>query len=464
MTPKFTLDAGLRWDYAQPLRDRYGMGTFDWTTGKYYWDMTNPVTHQPANIRPGGVAPDYNGYQPRLGIAYAIDPKTVVRSSFGIFDDTFSITAQSESSAWGNWPFAFPQSESSMNPGKPTLFIQNPFPGPAVGSTTPLGCNQCFNVDRNTTRTPYVEEWSFSIQRQLAPSLMAQVAYFGSHGVKQTGQIVDNTALEPGTTPLASRQRWPQFPPFILNYYNGFSSWYDGLSGELKKQMSHNLLFNVSYTWGHALDETDSLSGGNGLGAPNSNPTRFQVNNFKGPAGFDLRQIFSTAYTYKIPWGPQNYLLKAALGNWQLSGIVSADSGAPFWVVLAHDNENIGYVGRNNEFPNITCDPQKNAPRTRQEWFNTSCYQIPAYGTAGDGSRKGLTSQGLFNWDQSVSKSWPLLGDRSIQLRADAFNLPNNHTFDAPNAYDGSPSFGEITCCKVRQPGRVVQLVGKIYF
>ncbi|MGH9403541.1 MAG: hypothetical protein ACRD2P_15730 [Terriglobia bacterium] len=265
------------------------------------------------------------------------NPKTVVRGSYGIYDDLFGITAQADSSDWGNWPFSFPNSVNGLNPGLPTSFITNPFPGAAVGTPTPSGINQGFDVERSSSCNPYVQEWSLSLQRQLTPSTMVQVAYFGSHGVKMSGQMVDNTALEPGTTPLATRQRWPQGPVYILNNYNEFSSWYDGLSAELKKRFSHNLSLQVSYSLSHALSMEDASSIGSTFGVPSGNPTRFDSQDFKGPAGYDIRHIFSASYVYDIPFRPSSMLARAVLGNWELSGIVSADSGLPYWVVLPND-------------------------------------------------------------------------------------------------------------------------------
>ena len=92
---KLTFNYGLRWDYIAPMHVSPGLGTLDFSTGNYVFDHTNPITGQPANIRSGGVEPDYRGYQPRFGIAYQLTSKTVLRSSFGIFNDIFGANQQS---------------------------------------------------------------------------------------------------------------------------------------------------------------------------------------------------------------------------------------------------------------------------------------------------------------------------------------------------------------------------------
>lgn len=92
------------------------------------------------------------------------NPKTVIRTSYGIYDDLYGVAAQAQTSDWGNWPFSYPQTVNGLNPGLPTAFIANPFPGPPVGTPLPSGVNQGTNVERSSTRNPYVQQWSLSVQ------------------------------------------------------------------------------------------------------------------------------------------------------------------------------------------------------------------------------------------------------------------------------------------------------------
>ena len=144
------------------------------------------------------VQPDYRNLQPRVGFAYQVNRNTVVRASYGIFFDTFGVNyAQTQQGNRGNWPFAFPQTVSGLNATTPNAFLANPFPGQAAGSAKPLGCQQCLNVWPGTSRTPYVEEWTFSLQHQLGESVKLEARYFGSHGVKIDSQLIDNVAVYP---------------------------------------------------------------------------------------------------------------------------------------------------------------------------------------------------------------------------------------------------------------------------
>ncbi|MCU1258989.1 MAG: Cna domain protein [Bryobacterales bacterium] len=144
-----TVNMGLRYDYNTPPVNKYGLGTFDYSTGRYVWDLANPVTGAAANIRRGGIQPDRNNFAPRLGIAWQLTPRTVVRSSFGIFYNSFgSNYIQASQSARGNWPFAFPQAVSNLNATTVNAVFPNPFPGNPTGSAVPLICAQCLNVER----------------------------------------------------------------------------------------------------------------------------------------------------------------------------------------------------------------------------------------------------------------------------------------------------------------------------
>jgi hypothetical protein len=463
-TRALTLNMGIRWDYASPLINDYGLATFVWETGQYVWDKTNPITGQPPNIRRAGIPPDRNNFAPRFGIAYQITPKTVVRSSFGIFYNTFgSNYVQAQQSARGNWPFAFPQALTGLNTGVPTVFMPDPFPGPPIGSKVPLGCQQCLNVIESSSRTSYVEEWSFSIQRQIARSWVFEAAYFGSHGLKLTGQIVDNTAAVPGPGPIAARQARPEFPPYINNGYNIFPSWYDGASFKLEKRLSSGLSFLVNYTFSKTIDISDNLSNASLGGNPTSNATRFNIPQNKGVAGFDVPHNFVASFVYAVPGKTGNKLADAVVSGWNVSGIFSYYSGLPFMVFLGSDIANVGTVsGRSTQFPNVVGDPNAIDHRTPQLWFNTAAFAQPPLYTFGNAGRNTLRTDSLTNLDAAIFKRFPFAEKRDIELRGEAFNTLNQPSFGYPGVTLGTAQFGKIS--NTRNSGRQIQLAVKIHF
>ena len=460
---KFTVNAGLRWEYAQPAVNRRGLATFLWETGQYVWDQKNPITGEPANVRKGGVDPDYNNFAPRLGLAYQLSEKTVVRSSFGMFYNTFgSNYIQSPQGARGNWPFAFPQAVAGLNTGVPNALFPNPFPGPAAGSAVPLACKQCLNLIHETSRTPYVMQWSFSLQRQLARSLALEAAYIGSKGVKLVGQIVDNTAVTPGPGAYQLRQKWPQFAPYVTNGMNIFPSWYHGLSFKLDKRFERRHQFLVSYTWSKNLNIVDNLSNASLGGAPTSNPTRFNIAANKGPAGFDIPHNFVASYILEVPIPKMNRLAALALEGWHISGIYSYYSGLPFMVFLGSDNENIGTAGRSTQYPNLVGNPYDIADRSVRKWFNTAAFAVPAPGTVGNVGRNILRTDSLSNLDAAVFKRFRVGEEKHFELRGEAFNLANHASFGYPGTVIGTAQFGQIS--NTRSSGRNLQVALKFRF
>jgi len=458
-----TINAGLRYDYTPMPVNRLGLGPFDYSTGVYRWDRTNPITGAAPNMRPGGVPPDAHDFAPRLGVAYSITPRLVVRSSGGIFFNSFSSNyiqvAQSER---GNWPFDFPQTLNGLNAATvdtvmPTIFQTNP-----QGSATPSACVQCLNIEQGSSRTPYVAEWTFSVQYQLSHDLALQASYFGSKGTKLTAQIIDNTTLYPGSSPIANRQLYPQFAPFVANGFNEFNSWYQGGALRLEKRFSHGFNYLVIYTYSKNLDQVDNLS--NTVGSATSNPTRFNSGLNKGLAGFDLRHVLVASLIWEIPGHTNHTLLDAVVSGWRLGNIVTFHSGLPFSVIVFQDYANIGGVGgRYPEYASLVEDPNAISSRTPQQWFNTAAFTVPANYTYGTAGRNILHTDRLISDDLSLSKLWTVREHSSIELRGEFFNLMNHPVFGYPDVFaDDGPNFGSAG--STLNTARQVQLAVKVHF
>ncbi|MGH9395476.1 MAG: carboxypeptidase regulatory-like domain-containing protein [Terriglobia bacterium] len=459
---KLHLNLGLRWDYAPPMINVVGSGTFSWETGQYYWDVKNPITGQPANIRRGLIPPDRRDFQPRIGIAYAVSPKTVGRASYAIYTGNLGMNwGQEDQNNRGNWPFGSPQSEGSLNATLPTAFLQNPFPpGPAVPSSTPQGALLGMEVVPSGSRSPMTQEWSASVQQQLTPSTKLELDYFGSHSIHLVSEMVDNTATTPGLGPFQARQRWPQFPPYTNGGYNMFPSFYDGGDVSLTNQHSRNLSLLINYTYSKVIDYVDEFED---VKLSNLVPTRFTIPSFRGPAQFSTTNRLVGSYVYDIPVHPKNRLLNAIAGGWEHSGIVGIDSGFPYYAFLTTDQANIGAVGgRPDQFPNLLFNPGANFHPTANEWFNTAAYQLPVFGTFGNAGKHALYGPGEVNWDASLAKKWPFGEGRDVGFKAEFFNLPNFSTFADPGSVFGTSQFGKVN--GTRQGGRVIQFALKIHF
>ena len=467
---RLTLNGGIRYDYNAPPVNAYGLGTYYYEQGTYVFDKKNPITGAAATIRRGGITPDRNNFAPRFGAAYQITPKTVVRASAGIFYDSFgSNYIQASQSAAGNWPFSSPQTISKLNAAAVNAQLPNPFEnfGSPVGSPTTTGCSQCLNVNPSTSRTPYVSEWTLSVQKQFGQSLGVEVAYFGSKGTKLTAQMIDNIASTPNPNPNNSQNvRFPGASPYVLNGYNEYNSNYNALAVRIQRQYAHGLSYLVAYTWSKNIDQVDNLSSGNIFGTATENPTRWNGSLNRGLAGFDLTHVLSMTGTWSIPGRTRYRLVNGVVSGWQLADIFTFHSGLPFSVYSSGDTENVGSIyGRQSEFPNQVGSVHINH-RTPTQWFNIAAFGEPTSGTLGNVKRNpaALKSGGLVDDDMTLAKAWNIYGDTTkFELRGEFFNLFNHPDFAPPGQTVTSSNFGVVSSTLLLY-GRTVQLAAKIHF
>jgi hypothetical protein len=341
--------------------------------------------------------------------------------------------------------------------------IPNVFATSPQGSATPTSCVQCLNIEKNSSRTPYVTEWTLSVQYQIGKDLTVQGSYFGSKGTKLTSQILDNTALFPGPGPVASRQLYPGFTPYVANGFNEFNSWYEGGAVRVEKRFSHGLNYLFSYTYSKNIDQVDNLS--NMAGSATSNPTRFNSRLNKGLAGFDIRNVLAGSLIWEIPGRTKNKFVDAVISGWRLGNIFTFHSGLPYSIIVFGDYANIGTVaGRYPEYAGLVGDPNAIATRTPQRWFNTAAFSVPPNYTYGTAGRNILHTDSLISDDVSLSKLWKIRERSSFELRGEFFNLPNHPTFGYPDVFvdDGPPYFGAVS--STLSSGRQIQLVVKMHF
>jgi hypothetical protein len=466
---RLTLNGGIRYDFNAPPVNSYGLGTFYYQQGTYVFDQKNPITGAPATIRQGGITPDRNNFAPRFGFAYQVTPSTVVRASAGIFYNSFgSNYIQASQSAAGNWPFSSPQTASGLNKTAVNAQLPNPFAnsGSPVGSPTTTGCSQCLNVDPSTSRTPYVSEWTLSVQKQFGESLAIEVDYFGSKGTKLTAQMLDNIAPTPSPNPNNNQTvKFPGWSPWVLNGYNEYNSEYNALAMRVQRQYVHGLSYLVAYTYSKNIDQVDNLSSGNIFGTATENPTRWNGYLNRSLAGFDMTHVLSMTGTWNIPGRTRYRAVNGVISGWELADILTLHSGMPFSVYISGDNENVGTIfGRQSQFPNQVGGTHIDN-RTPAKWFNTAAFVVPTYGTRGNVARNpaALKSGGLIDDDMTLSKAWNVYRESAkFELRGEFFNLFNHTNFGFPGQTVGSSNFGQVS--STLNSGRTIQLAAKIHF
>jgi hypothetical protein len=449
---KLTVNLGLRYEFIPaPVEETNRLGnlviTRDPQTGAYagtlLWATVNPEpdpvtgkTNEPA--RTGGYGPalmrnNYKNFAPRVGIAYQLDNKTVIRTAYGIFYNSTFVQELQDMRKF--WPYTIQQNFSANQGVVPDLLITDS--GPSFQNTSAIG-----GWPQNpNNRTPYSEQWNFTVQRQLMDDMTLDVGYVGNTNKKQVGYNPINSALTPGPGPIQPRRLMPAYAD-LDGGNNKFSSQYHSLRVNLVKRFSRGLQLNANYTWGRAMTNSSSLAE-----ATVQNP--YDLRQEWERASIDLRHIFQLAYVYEFPfghgkkWGAGwNPFVNAVLGGWSGEGITRAQTGAPLNPRINQDRAN---VGRTYQRPNATGINPDTGPQTYDQWFNVAAFALPAPYTYGTSGAFVITAPGRYNWDLALQKDFRIREGQTLQFRAESYNLPNSVSPGNPNTtFDGN-NFGVVT-------------------
>jgi len=306
------------------------------------------ATHNIVLAKPGGienrstVKPDLNNFAPRIGLAYQVAAKTVVRSGYGIF----YTLEDAGSNVWGtNPPFVISASSASdqITPStspRPSLG----FPSLDAGATL-TGRFLAVNARPTNFPSAYSQQWNISVEHQLG-SFLFETAYVGNKAIKLLSALNINL---PSPGPGVVNTRRPYAGWGAITYDGPFgAAMYNGLQTKVEKHLSSGLTFLVSYSFAKALDDSDSinLSTGGGLVTP-QNPHDLRAE--WGLGYNDVRHRLVTSYVYELPFGKGRRWLKGAgpvlnaiAGGWQTNGIWSAQTGLPFTIQSPSDTSNTG--------------------------------------------------------------------------------------------------------------------------
>jgi len=378
-------------------------------------------------------------FSPRLGIAYSLNSKTVIRAAYGLF--YFNEQGSGGSSRlFLNYPF-IQQFTVTCSATLPCLSTSTGIPQRASANNLPAVTYQ-----PESNLTPNVQQWNFTVERQFGSSLVVRGAYVGTKGTHLNLNVDENVAV-PGAGPVAPRRPFPQYSTMSSWEPRGPSS-YHALQLSAEKRLSAGLSFLGAYTYGKSLDQG---AGGNS----STGESRINIQNPRnlaadyGLSNFDIRQRFTLSTLYQVPVGYNrrflanaNRLIDGILGGWQLGSIVTAQAGMPFSVSMATPTSNTGTFQR----PQRVCDGNlPGAQRSLTQWYELSCFVAPPVFTFGNMGRNVLIGPGLATWDFSVNKDFRLTERVGLQFRSEFFNLLNHANFGLPNASIGSAAAGTIT-------------------
>jgi hypothetical protein len=514
VTPKLTLNLGLRWEYGSPYSEQHNyISNFDPTS-------QTVLTLAPGAVAGNGITPTSAGgvygktlvnpalgdWGPRVGFAYGITPKTSVRGGFGIgyvhytragSGDILGINAPQAQFASVTQPT--PNGTNHCNP-VPAQII-------AIGTTTPscyvtadqgypTGLVSTFNpATDNITYIPrnrkdsYVENYYFDVQQELGKNIIADIAYVGSHGLKLEGFLNANQK-NPANGFARPYANWPSD---ITAAPNAFYSHFDALQARYQQQFVGGLTLLNSFTWEHSLDNASASLEGN-------TPSPQDANNIAadhGQSDYNLPIANITSLVYELPFGRGKALLNGAngavnaiLGGWQLSVINFAQAGTPFNLTYTPNSATAvspqiaaTYRGANEYRPNsVTGVPVTQGRTVRAantgyvQYVNLAAFALPATksGTGallspfGNANRNPGRTPSFYETDLSVNKQFDVpVENIKVEFRSELYNVLNHANLYLPSSglggtLGGTPTSGGVISSTFEP--RIVQFGLKIIY
>lgn len=498
-TPRLTINLGLRYEYESPETERFNRAVrgFDRTTPNPIQDKAianyakAPIAELPVSqfkvlggLRfVGGPNPRtlWDGqkanFLPRIGLAYQVNDKTVVRGGYGIFYDTIGVN---RSIALQNGFTAITPITASTNNGLTYIATTaNPFPnglfqplGAAGDLATSLG--QPLTVYPVQRKQPYAQRWALSLQRLLPGQFLIDASYVGNRGLRlpvdreinpidrrflsrsierdqptidflkkiSPNPFVGIDTVYPKAIKLFDDnitradllRPYPEFGSIIETQPIGYS-WYHALQVRAEKRFSHGYTLNLAYTWAKAMDAVRFLN-------PSDLAPEYSISEFDRPHRLVISALF------ELPFGRGRAIasgvpkiVDAVIGGWQLNGVITRQSGPP----LKFDSP----VILRGSINDVLLSSDK---RSVSRWFNTSAFETGKNKQPDPDLQirtfphliSRIRGDGQSKWDLSLIKHFALTERVRLQFRAESYDALNHPNFDTPNTSPTSSDFGKI--------------------
>lgn len=482
VTPRLTLNLGLRWDVDFPVTEaKNRVASWDPRTNLlkdaqgFTWTVVNGVlTSTPAPELKGQRMWQtvWTRFAPRLGMAWRPygGNKTVLRAGLGFFNN-HTITGNGITPLNRNIPYRLSTTAGPFSAtSNPLPNLSNVFSGnPAL---TPPGIAEDFVP-------AYSIQWSAGIQREILRDTIVEITYVGNQGHKLPVSWALNQAL-PGTVgSVQSRRPYQPWGPITGGFISSIgNSNFNSLQTRFERRVAKGLSTTLSYVWSKTIDQGGNIatSGANSGGAQNSRDLRSE----RGPADFNVPHRFVASTVWDIPAPSSNRAVRMIAGGWQVKGILTLQSGQPFTLYNGIDQSG---TGQNNDRPNVIGDWRISDPSPAR-WFNTctilangsrsNCragdspaWQIAPAGTFGNLGRNTMYGPNFRNMDFGLSRQFQVNEKLNVQFRGEFFNLPNRANFFLPATSVLATSLGTISQA-VDQPSggaqRQVQFALKFVF
>jgi hypothetical protein len=431
ITPKLTIDLGLRLERERGSRPRFAGGFSN------YNYFNNTLELSGLGSIPINIADANNNYGPRLGIAYRINEQTVVRAGYGISYFPRRM-AQSNFPILQNNGFpaanAFVASPVTMTTGFPPF---TPFVSPENGIIENPNPSNSFGSTQRDLASPYVQSWNFAIQRALPWRLSLDVAYVGNRGVNNQSNYDINASRIPGSG-NAGRPLFQQFRRnATTTTFIGTNTWYNSFQMKFDRRFGDGLFLTTAYTFSKGLNLSED-TGGVAI------PLSVALN--KAHMDDNRTHVFAQSYMYELPFGrgkkwAQSGVAMWVFGGWEFQGFLSLMTGRWFSPSVS----GIINAPGNADRPNWVAPIQYlgNAG-PGEKFFNPASFAIPAQNTMGNAGRNIIQGPGIVNVDAALHREFRIREGMDLALRVESFNFSNTPHYNNPNGNRQSPQFGEI--------------------
>lgn len=484
VTPRLTINLGLRWDLDWPRFeavdnrqnsfDRDTINPVSGTPGVITWSGRNGLSRYAHNF-------DKNNFGPRVGFAYRVTDKWIVRGGgatlfIGQYDQATPIVANIGFGVRGDFvspdggrtspfrlqdglPYIAPLTEASLVPG---------FGAVPVGQTPRLSVEF---FEPGNRAVPYLNTFNLNIQRQLPFQAVFEIAYLASLGHKlgaPTSRSINQVPehlIGTNSNPQVLRP-FPQFSDVRVISPTIGNSNYHGLNLRLEKRYSRGLQFGINYTWSKAIDDVRSRNEISGNAGDNAFGNQYDRAADRGLSGNHIAHRFIGNVTWELPFGKGrlfnlgNGFLNQTLGGWTTALVYEARSGSPFGVI--ENNGAAIYPTAATVRSNTTAAYQENANwRSNvlgESYFNTAGFAAPQLYTFGNTGRSVATGPGAIIADLSVLKDFNIIEGHRLQFRLEALNFINHANFALPNQQRGNSNFGRISSLINGNQARIIQL------
>lgn len=438
MSPGFTLNAGIRWEYNSPMTERYGR-LVNLAIGPGFSTATPVVGGRLIN-------PNRSAFQPRLGFAWRPMPasSTIVRGGYGLYYNTSVYQTIASQMAQQS-----PLSRSfniQNNPANP-LTLANAF-----NATLPTTANT-FGIDPNF-RVGYAQNWQLSVQQDLPGSLVMTATYLGIKGTREVQQFLPNTFPAGAANPCL-------LCPTGFTYMtsNGNSTRQSGQL-QLRRRLHNGFTATVDYTYAKAID--NAALGTRGQGSAVVAQNWLDLNGERGLSSFDQRHVlaFQTQYTTGMGIGGGTLLSGwrgTAFKEWTVTSEIKAATGLPLTPVYLAAVRGTGVTGTIR--PDYTGAALYDTPPGL--FLNPAAFAAPAAGKWGNAGRNSITGPGQFTLNASLGRTFRLTDRWNMELRVDATNPLNNVRFPSWNTQANSVQFGAPTAAN---PMRSLQTTLRLRF